>query len=470
MDFHIAGAAVAVAIALSSCATFMNSAFAGHFLQTARGAQAGTAGIEGTILDITGNLVVVQEEGSRTIFCVRPTPADRSRLKAGVSVRVSGDFLDGVLRVNSLHVTGGNPWPDPVGPSQTRGRIEHVLFLMQENHSFDNYFGSYPGADGPAGGLSVEGVSPFHLPSTVTRNMPHSLSAARRAVHGGMMDMFVSAEGSQDTMGYYDGRDIPNYWAYADGFTLADHFYASAMGPSLPNHIFAVSAQAAGATSNMARPPAGGFAVETLPDRLESAAIAWKCYVGDKDPLAFTALNPLPGFWSFIRNPRLMSRLARNTEIFRDLREGNLPSVAWIFPNGEESEHPLTDARIGMWYVTTIVNALMKSAYWWNTVLVVTWDEYGGFFDHAPPPQVDASGYGPRVPALIICPYARPGAIDHTTYDFASVLRLIEDRFALAPLSERDRNATSIAGALDMSQPPNAPLLIGDVVHRTIQP
>jgi phospholipase C len=438
----------------------MNGSFAGHLLGAARGFEAGIAGITGTIVDITGTLLTVHEERSGTVFCVRVTASDAGRLRAGMSVQVSGRFSHGTLVSQGMREAGGKPWPPPRAIEESPGRIEHVIVLMQENHSFDNYFGTFPRADGLPRGLAIEGVAPFHLPSPISRNMPHSLSAARTAVNGGAMNRFVSAEGSPDTMGFYDERDIPNYWAYARRFTLADRFFCSAMGPSLPNHLYSVAAYSGGVTSNADEPPGEGFDFPSLPDRLQAAGISWYCYAGGRDPLAFSALNPLAGFRTIRHDPLMKARLVKTASFFRDLRDGTLPSVSWVFPSAEESEHPLSDIQVGMWYVTAVANAVMKSPYWLSTVIVVTWDEYGGFFDHVSPPQVDAAGDGPRVPALIISPYARAGFVDHTSYDFASVLRFIEDTFDLSPLGSRDGSASSIAGALDPGQTPLPPFIV----------
>ncbi len=275
------------------------------------------------------------------------------------------------------------------------------------------------------------------------------------------MDRFVTAEHSTETMGYYDGTDIPNYWAYARYFTLADRFFCSSTGPSLPNHLFALAASAGDVTSNALRPPPGGYAFPSLAERLESAGVSWKVYDGSASTGSFSPLDPFSGFRSFQKNEALRSRLVSNARLFQDLRSGDLPAVAWIFPNPEESEHPLTDIRVGMWYVTAVVNALMKSAAWGTTVLVVSWDEYGGFYDHVPPKQVDEQGYGIRVPALVISSRARSGYVDHSTYDFASVLRLMETQFGLSPLSTRDAEAQDMSGSLDMARKPLPPLFIG---------
>jgi phospholipase C len=452
----------AVVVLLVSCATFVNSSFSGRVLDSARNLESDTAGISGTIVDRTGSLLSVEDDRTGTIYALSSALVLPPDLQPGVRVNVTGRFEQGLLAARSLRSLGGTPWPEAADAAGAQWLpspgVAHVLILMQENHSFDNYFGTFPGADGLPSGLAVEGFAPFHLASAITRNLPHSASVVRSAMNGGKMDRFVAAEGSPETMGWYDSRDIPSYWAYARRFALADRFFSSFAGPTLPNHLFVVAAQSPGISRNVPRPPPGGFGFSSLPDSLDKAGVSWKSYIGQKNPNDFGALNPLAGF------PRLRRsfgapRLVPTTELFRDLRSGTLPAVAWIFPGGEESEHPLTDVRLGMWYVTAVVNALMKSSAWHSTVLVVTWDEYGGFFDHVRPPVRGGVTLGPRVPALVISPWARPSFVDHTEYDFTSILRYAEELFGIPPLTAWDRDAASIGGMLDTTAHPE-PLLV----------
>ena len=448
------------ALASACQTTGLGSGLVGDLGGFGRDVQVQAYGIRGTVLDVTGLLTAVQDERSHTIFTVVVPQAGPEGLQPGMTVEVSGVFSNGLIRARSVAVTGGRAWPQSTVPAEDGGRISHVLFLLQENHSFDNYFGTFPGADGFPPGVKVEGTAPFHLRSARTGNLAHGKATAEAALDEGNMDRFVSAEHSRDTMGYYDQSDIPNYRAYARYFTLADRFFSSFMGPSLPNHLFALAADAGKVSTNMMVPPAGGFAIPSLAERLESAGISWKVYDGGAVPGSFSGLNPLPGFSSLMKSAVLRSRVVPASELFRDLRNGSLPAAAWIFPDPEESEHPLTDIRVGMWYVTAVVNALMKSSAWHSTVLVVSWDEYGGFYDHVAPPRVDAKGYGPRVPALIISAYSRSGVVDHTLYDFTSVLRFMEKLFGVPPLSARDAQANDIGKSLDMSQPPLPPFFI----------
>jgi len=416
--------------------------------------------IRGTVLDVTGSLAAIQNDSSKTILMVEVPERQRDALTPGTSIDIAGRMLDGVLRAENVRVSGGSPWPRVEGVAESPDRIQHVLFLLQENHSFDNYFGTFPGVDGLRPNRTVEGVAPFHLSSFRTENLPHGRSAVLTAVNNGAMDKFVTAEHSSQTMGYYDGTDISNYWAYARRFSLADRFFASSTGPSLPNHLFALAASADDVFTNKMRPPTTGYPFPSLPETLEQARVSWKVYDGRVNPRSFSALDPFSGFSSFREDEALRSRLVPNVQLFRDLFSGGLPAAAWIFPNPEESEHPLTDIRTGMWYVTAVANALMKSPYWSSTVLVVSWDEYGGFYDHVPPPHVDDQGPGIRVPALIISSRAKPGSVDHTLYDFSSVLKFMERALDVPSLSARDAQANDIGANLDMSGPVRAPLLI----------
>jgi phospholipase C len=426
-------------------------------------------GVTGTVVDRTGDLLSIQEDSSATIFCIRAETPVPVGFSPGVRVRAWGVFREGVLVARAVQDIGGTPWPSGSGNDAADGAsaaapglaspgapVSHILILMQENHSFDNYFGTFPGADGFPAALTVEGVAPFHFPSVFTADPGHSNATARAAMHDGRMDRFVSAEGTRDTMGYFDSRDIPNYWAYARRFTLADRFFSSFPGPTLPNHLFLVAAQSPGVSRNISHPPGEGFRFGSIADELESAAVSWKCYVGARDPTRFGAMNPLAGFASLRRDT---ARFAGTAELFRDLQSGSLPSVAWIFPSDEDSEHPPSDVRVGMWYVSAVANALMKSRYWPDAVLIVTWDEYGGFFDHVAPPVRYGAALGPRVPALVISPWARPGVVDHTVYDFSSILRFVEDTFHLPALTVWDSEAVSIGAALDTTAHPQ-PLII----------
>ncbi len=388
-----------------------------------------------------------------------------------------------------------SPHPQQSGSQPPTGmeKIKHVVWVIQENHSFDNYFGTFPGVDGipPATCLpkmpgSKACVKPFHMPAGAPPcDLGHAWPLAHAAYDNGKMDGFVWAEGTSYTMGYYDRRDIPNYWSYAEHFTLCDRFFSSLLGPSGPNHVYTVAAQSGGLIVNVATlkelektldDPAG-FSFASIVNLFEKTKLSWKYYVQTLPaPLAskftkyggvfspapdvYNLWNPLPGFKAVRDNPALMAHMQDLKEYYRDLDQGTLPQVCWIVPYFEDSEHPPSPIAAGMWYVTKLINALMTSRYWSDSVIFLTWDDYGGFYDHVEPPVVDAFGYGPRVPMIVISPYAKPGYIAHTTYDLTSVLKFIEERWGMGHLTARDDRANGMLDCFDFSQAANPPLVI----------
>ncbi len=380
-------------------------------------------------------------------------------------------------------------------------KIKHVIWIIQENRSFDNYFGTFPGADGipPKTCLpNLPGnkacVTPFHMPKgQPSCDLNHSWQTAHAAYDNGNMDGFVWAEGTPFTMAYYDQRDIPNYWSYAKHFTLCDHYFSSLNGPSLPNHVYTVAAQSGGLITNVASNLAAlektlddpdGFSFKSMVDLFSKTKLSWKYYVETRklpphlklrsyqrypDPKHFSLWNPLPGFKAIRDNPSSMEHMVDLKEYFQDLQKGTLPAVSWIVPDTQDSEHPIQPPAQGMWYVTTLVNALMRSPYWKDSAVFLTWDDYGGFYDHVPPPQVDAYGYGPRVPMIVISPYAKPGYISHTTFDFTSTLKFMEIRWRLGHLTASDDRAKGMLDCFNFNQTPNPVLTIpipkGHVSH-----
>lgn len=368
--------------------------------------------------------------------------------------------------------------------------IETIVIVMQEDRTFNNYFGTYPGANGwPEGAaMAVDPddptagtVEPFKLQSTRTPSLPHSAKAMVRAYNDGAMDSFiVSAEtyGASDgtlAMGYYDYRDIPFYWNLADDYVLADNWFSSVMGPSFPNHLYLFAATMTGPEGQRyTSVPAEGLDVVTIFDRLEESGVSWKVYVQGYDPetnfrstearlgltdkAAQLIWVPLVGIPRFVDDPNLSSKIVDLSEYFEDATNGTLPNVAMITPSGL-SEHPPGDLRLGHFFAVDLLEALMLSDQWEESAYVLTWDEWGGWADHVPPPQVDEDGFGMRVPGLIVSPYAKRGFVDSTLYDHTSVLATIEWLFEVEPLTERDASANAFVNAFDFTQPPREPVL-----------
>jgi phospholipase C len=188
-------------------------------------------------------------------------------------------------------------------------------------------------------------------------------------------------------------------------------------------------------------------------DELMHAGVTWKYYSGYK-PLTEFCRNPLPGFVQLQSNPAALANLQLVTQFYIDVQNGTLPQVCWIVPATNNSEHPPEDITIGMQYVTGLVNAVMQSQYWQNCAIIITWDDYGGFYDHVKPTQPDQYGFGFRVPAIVISPFSRSGTIVHALYDFTSTLQLIETKFLLSSLTGRDSAANSMLACFNFSQTP----------------
>jgi phospholipase C len=260
-----------------------------------------------------------------------------------------------------------------------------------------------------------------------------------------------------------DYHEIPNYWEYARKFTLCDYFFSSLMGPSEPNHLYALTAQSAGLVNNPGPGLAGEPGVYTFPtmaELLQASKVSWKFYDEKPDPHQHSLWNPLPGFRQFQQDPKLMAHLVHTDEFYADLKNGSLPEVSWLVPTPVDSEHPPQDVKTGMWYVTQLINAVMQSPYWEHCAVILVWDDYGGFYDHVPPYQTDRYGFGPRVPALIISPYSKEGVVNHTRFDFTSPLKLIETRFGLKPLTDRDADSNNMLDCFDFGQKPLDPIVI----------
>ncbi len=364
-------------------------------------------------------------------------------------------------------------------------KIKHVIVIMQENRSFDDYFGTFPGADGiPA----ANGQFTVCVPDPVTKgcdkpyNNPadgdlggcHGDSCIPVVEDGGKMDGFVASAEQfvypTDVMGYEDAREIPNYWAYAEHYALDDHFFTASLGWSLPQHLYMVSgwsascstAQASSCVNNIIGPSspaqegtAVGQALATgtssvhsswtdITDLLFKHHVTWRYYIEtgsqvdciDGTQCAKAAAYKTPGIWdplpifSDVQANNQISNVVSQNQYFAAASKGTLPTVSWIEPSGPNSEHPqLGGIHEGQAYVTNIINAAESGPEWDSTAIFLTWDEWGGFYDQVLPPTVDGNGYGIRVPSLIISPYAKKGYIDHQTLSDDAYLKFIEDDF-----------------------------------------
>ena len=376
-------------------------------------------------------------------------------------------------------------------------QIQHIVFIIKENRSFDEYFGTYPGANGATNGTISSGlVIPLgHTPDQTPTDIDHTWNAAYTAIDGGKQDQYdliFNGNHNGDYLAYTQmtQTDIPNYFTYAQKFVLADKMFSSIRANSFPNHLYTVAAQSGGVIGIPFSPvePNGigtqgwgcdddptvvvqqmdadddvsnvrpCFDFPTLADSLQSAGISWAFYAppfGTRG-YQFSTLNAI----SHIRNTSLWTQHVPNSANFvSDAKNGRLPAVSWLVA-GPQSEHPPNSTCIGENWTVSQINAIMQGPDWASTAIFVTWDDFGGFYDHVVPPINDMFGLGPRVPLLIISPFARPGYISHTQYEFSSVLKFIEERFGLAPMTGRDSAANDTTDSFNWSQTPNPPVVL----------
>jgi phospholipase C len=407
-----------------------------------------------------------------------------------VAVVVLAGALLAVLLLGSAGVPG-HPRPADAGTRTGIHKIRHVVIITQENRSFDSYFGTYPGADGipmhngvptvcspdPKTHVCVE---PFHDIADRNAGGPHDTVDAIHDVNGGRMDGFQTqarngrllacqhtdspgcslTPSRPDVMGYHDWREIPNYWEYAGNFVLQDHMFEADNSWSLPAHLALVSGWTARCSkhgdpmsckSTLQAPFGVGhgqrldYPWTDLTWLMHRYHVSWRYYVanGSQPDCANNAMfcshrpqsaltpgiwNPLPRFDDVLQDHQLRN-IQPLRDFYRAASKGKLAAVSWVTPTQGLSEHPPALVTVGQAFVTRVIDTIMKGPDWSSTAIFLTWDDWGGFYDHVQPPRVDGEGYGIRVPALVISPYARHGYIDHQVLSSDAYLKFIEDDF-----------------------------------------
>jgi phospholipase C len=368
-------------------------------------------------------------------------------------------------------------------------KIRHVIIIMQENRSFDSYFGTFRHADGIPGLAGHRGkvpclpnpsghcVRPFHDRRDLNHGGAHFSGNAYSDIDHGKMDGFVRNQEKSchhcrtvpphDVMGYHTKKDIPNYWGYAHHFVLQDHMFQPDVSWSLPAHLYLVSLWSAhcrsaapsscktsvnrpGNPANWGRHPTHRrphYSWTDLTYLLHKHKVSWRYYIFrgiepdcesdtakscapvTQGPRTQSIWNPLPDFET-VRHDHQLGNIKSLNGFFDDINKGKLPAVSWIMPSQKVSEHPETALiRPGQTYVTGLINTIMQSPVWKSCAIFVAWDDWGGFYDNVRPPRIDKEGYGLRVPAFMISPYARQGYVDHQTLSFDAYAKFIEDIF-----------------------------------------
>jgi len=392
----------------------------------------------------------------------------RPPIAVGATLAVGAVLALGASLTAQQSPAATSPGPGGAAP-QGIHKIQHVIMIMQENRSFDSYFGVYPGAKGipmkngvptvcvpdPMAGKCVK---PYVLHKDSSQGGPHTNGASARDINHGKMDGFIAEAETRcrpggkpckalDVMGYHTGTDIRNYWAYAKHFVLNDMMFESDHSWSLPSHLALTSGWSAvcksqnpmscKSSTSPERPTAGDptpYAWTDLTWLLHKNNVSWGYYL---DHGTQSSSNPdgvpqiwtvLPGF-SDVHQDRQTGNIQPLTRFMAEAKAGTLPQVSWIVPNVQDSEHPPAKVSTGQAFVTQIINAVMRSSDWKSSAIFLAWDDWSGLYDHVVPPTADSLGFGIRVPGLVISPYAKRGLIDSQTLSFDAYLKFIEDDF-----------------------------------------
>lgn len=409
--------------------------------------------------------------------------------RARVAACVSGAAMLGLVALAACSAPGWMPASSTV---RTEWPITHVVIIDKENHSFDNMFGQFPGANGARSAHVSNGerLPLGRTPDHMLLDVSHGGSAALLAVNGGHMNHFDLLPGALQfghdiADSQYRQADIPNYWQYAQHFALDDRFFSTVMGPSFPNHLISVAADAGNTVDN----PSGQierawgcdsgpasrvhgirtdgtrfvtrpcFDFQSLPDLLDRAGVTWKYYAPHRfsSGYVWSALDAI----KHVRySPMWKQNVPSDQSFIPDVQHGELPSVSWLVTDAQHSDHPPSSICVGEGWTVRVINAIMRSRFWPHTAIILTWDDFGGFFDHVPPPRLSYSNFGPRVPAIVISPYSRAGHIDDSQMDFSSMLHFVEQNWHLPSLNQRDRTAGSMLGSFNFHQHPLHPVIL----------
>ena len=429
-------------------------------------------------------------------------PVSRRRFLERSAMAVAGGVL--------FSCTGGSITPrvsvtsSPTMRLDTRWPIKRVIYLMLENRSFDNLFGRFPGVEGTSVGNLLGKEKPLlRCPDWLPGDLGHDRGSALAQYDDGKLDNFgINLYGDPWAYTQFFGPEIPAYWHWAREYAISDHFFSSVLGPSLPNHFYFIAGQSAGVADNPENigaipfdatngQPGGGhfkswgcdavplgehrvyiekvdaqghetkigtcFDFPTVGQQLTNHGIDWSYYA------------PLPGYLGYFWNAYNSVHEVFHTDLWHehaqhniddligDISAGVLPPVTWAVPHFQLSDHPPSSSAFTHNWVMDVVDALMRSDLWEHTVLFLTWDEWGGFYDHVPPPQLDVTGLGFRVPLLTISPYTRRGLIDDELGEFSTPLRFISDNWGLPYLTPRIAKAHDMEHVFDFRSDPRPP-------------
>lgn len=438
------------------------------------------------------------------------------KILAGGAVAIAGTIgLGSVLLNRNKSVT------------TLQSKIKHVVIIFQENHSFDSYFGTFPGANGFPAGASCPDACGNLIPPTkagtgvqidcscypknctqktidhTNTDLPHAHQASLNAINRGKMDGFITNAKSASPMLYWDGDYLDKYWNWAQNYTLHDNFFSSCSGPSLPNHNFLLAATSGpeeGSQYLLSDNPSGNstwqsllnsitFPQNTILEALDGASVSWRWYRSAPNSTMSSLWDP-PFYYSYFKNqsitPDTMSGDFGHSSILNedntsltcdtasshncfvtDVSSKALPQVSFLMPRGQVSDHPPYSIAAAQTYVNLVIQTLVENGYWSDVAIFLTWDDFGGFYDHVVPPAIgngfvdengDSVSLGIRVPSLLLSPYANRG-VDHTQHNFASISKFIETLYNLPTLSSTtlDNYSDNMLSSFNFNQNPLPP-------------
>jgi phospholipase C len=424
------------------------------------------------------------------------------KLLAGwVYILFSAWLMAGLLGCGSSGGSGGSGGKTVVPASSASDGIKYVVVIVQENRTPDNLFHGLPGADIANVGKDSTGeiITLTSMPLSVSFDLDHSHGGFVKMYDGGKMDgadqlasgctlQGANCPSPHAPFSYVDPAQVQPYFEMAERYSFADRMFQTNQGPSFPAHQFVISGTSAPtatsdlfAAENVGYPanvgpnieagcagpsgqtvamidPMGNesttqfpcFEHETLLDLLDSHGITWRYYAPSTGSI-WTAPNAIRHLrfgndWQNVIIPQ--------NKVLTDIANGQLAQVTWVIPDGRSSDHPRQNDGSGPSWVASVVNAIGNSAYWANTAILITWDDWGGWYDHVAPPILNSYEYGFRVPLIVVSPYAKRGYVSHTMHDFGSLLRFTEETFHLPSLGNADSRADDLSDCFDFSQTP----------------
>jgi len=443
---------------------------------------------DGTVTDTTTSGAVWSSFNS-SVATVSSTGLVTMKSAGSVVIQAKVSFIAGIGTIQSSFT----PFISVPPGGGSAGVIKHIVFIIKENRSFDNYFGTFPGANGATTGKLSTGqtIALGHSPDPASHDIGHEWRDAHIDADAGKMDSFdlgfnCSLNGDLLCMTQFLQADIPNYWSYAQTYELADEAFSNVQSGSFPAHLMLVS----GSTQDVLDNPhstrqaqwgcdaiAGTtvatmdssyvvssvfpcFNATTLANLADTAGVSWKDYSGLSGSSGYV-YNPYRGFSTVYNTADWGTKVVDQSQFITDALAGQLPAISWLTPPSADTDHPPDSVCVGENWTVQQINAIMQGpkTQWSSTVIFLTWDDWGGFYDHVPPPYRDQFGLGIRVPFIIISPFAKHG-LYHTEIEFSSVLRYMEETFSLPNLGGADTVANDLQDAFNYKQTPRPPLVL----------